>query len=356
MKSFSFRACGIEDEIFDFGEKIDFDVQELKKIREDLTVPEVSTVTEKELYFKLYDNGVCTSYKDGVWKAEIYREVDMTNDKKDFLKNPGEGRIPVIEGRMVQQFRFGAKSYTSGSGRSAVWSICADRGRSQFYYPVTLINGKLQSRVGVKRVGFCDIAGQTNERAMMCTIIPENVVCGNKVPTIIFPDDHTGNRIYLWAGIANSFVFDWLIRRIISTTINYFLLLSVPLPAIDITSKEAKTIIRNVKILSDMGSEYYGNDEMEQLRAEIEVNVAIAYGLSLKDMEVIMEDFPILDRHQPVLSGEGKSTISRDTVLAAFEKNEKNKNKKYSKRYQDEKENGAYAFIPSEMANLIKEI
>ena len=119
-------------------------------------------------------------------------------------------------------------------------------------YPVTLINGKLQARVGVKRVGFCDIAGQTNERAMMCTIIPENVVCGNKVPTIIFPDDHTGNRIYLWAGIANSFVFDWLIRRIISTTINYFLLLSVPLPAIDITSKEAKTIIRNVKILSDI--------------------------------------------------------------------------------------------------------
>ncbi len=355
MKDFSFRRCGIDREEFDFGERIDFDIVGLSKIREDLTVPELSTIREKELYFKLYSNGECTSYESGEWKAEITREVDMTNDKKDFHKNPGKGRIPVIEGRMVQQFRFGAKSYVSGSGRSAVWEICADKGNAQFYFPVTRCNEKLRSRLIVKRVGFCDIAGQTNERAMMCSIIPENVVCGNKVPTITFTDDPVGNRIYLWTGIANSFVFDWLIRRIISTTINYFLLLSVPLPIIDVTSDEAKRIIRNVKKLSEMGSEYYGSNEMERLRSEIEVDVAKAYGLDLEDMEVVMADFPILDRHQPVLNGENKSTISRDAVLAAFEAIEKQKTRKYRKRYKDEKDKGAYAFIPSEMASLIKE-
>lgn len=355
LKSFSFRRCGIEEESFDFGEKIDFDVKKLSEIRRDLTVPEISTVKEKELYFKIYNNADCFSYKSGVWKAEICREVDMTNNRNDFQKNHKDGNIPVIEGRMVQQYRFGAKSYVSGSGRSAVWKICAGSGKSQFYYSVAKLNDKQQSRISVKRVGFCDIAGQTNERAMMCAIIPENVVCGNKVPTITFPDDLSGDRIYLWTGIANSFVFDWLIRRIISTTINYFLLLSVPLPRIDITSKEAKSIIRDVKKISEMGDEYYGNNEMERLRSNIEVNVATAYGLNLEDLETVMDDFPIIDRHQPALDGECKSSISKDAVLGAFEKKVKTKTKKYSIRYQEEKEKGAYAFIPSEMAVLVKE-
>lgn len=355
LKEFAFRRCGVNADALDYGEKICFEVKKLLDIRKDLTVPEISTSVEKDLYLKLHDNAPICSYEDGEWKAEIYREVDMTNNRKDFCKNQKRGTIPLIEGRMVQQYRFGAKSYVSGSGRKAIWDICAGGGKPQFYFPVAELNGKQKSRISVKRVGFCDIAGQTNERAMMCTIIPENVVCGNKVPTIVFDDDPTGERVYLWTGIANSFVFDWLIRRIISTTINYFLLVSVPLPKLKITSKAAKAIIEDVKCLSEMGDEYYGNDEMEMLRARIEVNVAKAYGLNIKDMEIIMQDFPILDRHQPTLEGEKKSTITRDAILSGFESNTRDSGKKYRERYKKEKEIGAFAFIPSEMAALIKE-
>ena len=355
LKEFSFRRCGVNADDLDYGEKISFEVKKLLDIRKDLTVPEISTGAEKDLYLKLHANAPICSYEEGEWKAEIYREVDMTNNRKDFCKNQKDGTIPLIEGRMVQQYRFGAKSYVSGSGRKAIWDICSGGGKPQFYFPIDELNSKQKSRISVKRVGFCDIAGQTNERAMMCTIIPENVVCGNKVPTIVFDDDPTGERVYLWTGIANSFVFDWLIRRIISTTINYFLLVSVPLPRLAITSKEAKEIIKDVKRLSEMGDEYYGNDEMERVRVRIEVNVAKAYGLVLRDMEVIMQDFPILDRHQPTLAGENKSTITRDAILSEFESKTKNSGKKYGERYKKEKEIGAFAFIPSEMVALIKE-
>ena len=46
---------------------------------------------------------------------------------------------------------------------------------------------------------------------MMSAVIPPNVVCGNKVPTMLFPNDASGDLIYLWIGITNSFVFDWMI-------------------------------------------------------------------------------------------------------------------------------------------------
>ena len=134
---------------------------------------------------------------------------------------------------------------------------------------------------------YCDIAGQTNERAMMGAIIPGGVVCGNKVPTVIFPNDTPGDRIYLWVGIVNSVAFDWLIRRIISTTVNYFLLLSVPIPQIEIDSSQAKTSISCTKLRSCVTDEYCRTNEMRDLRIRIEVAVAKACGFSLADIRFL---------------------------------------------------------------------
>jgi hypothetical protein len=54
------------------------------------------------------------------------------------------------------------------------------------------------------------------------------------------------------------------------------------------------------------------------LRAEIDAEIAIAYGLCIEDMEVIMSDFPLLDRGQTPLKRRKKSTITRDLILATL--------------------------------------
>jgi type II site-specific deoxyribonuclease len=190
---------------------------------------------------------------------------------------------------------------------------------------------------------------------MMSAVIPRNVVCGNKVPTIIFPNDSSGDLIYLWIGITNSFVFDWMIRRIISTTVNYFLLFSIPMPTLSLDSDIAQEIIKKTKQLAVMNGNYYTSDLMGDLRGDIDVLVARAYGLNFKDMSLILSDFPIMDRKQPRIGSEKKSTVTRDLVLSKCEQCEPffdNVAGTYTYRYEQAKKKGAHAYIPTEMTEL----
>lgn len=250
---------------------------------------------------------------------------------------------------MVQQHRFGSKKYINGSGRSATWIPCKDGCYPQFFIPKAAISEDTLQRSQQIRAGYCDIAGQTNERAMMSAVIPKGVVCGNKVPTVVFPNDATGQMIYLWVGITNSFVFDWMIRRIISTTVNYFLLLSVPMPNIAINSEIAQKIIAATKKLTAMGSEFYTDKEMQKLRVKIDVSVAEAYGLTESDMKLILQDFPLLDRKQPVIA-EMSTSVTPDLLLTALAKG----TEQFEEKINTYHSIGANAYIPAEMVGLTK--
>lgn len=346
-----FRVCSVEENKIREGQSVLFDVNKLKQIRPDLTIPEVRTSKERDIFYKIVENGVSWGTTEDIWKADISREVDMTNDRQKFISYYRKDCVPVIEGRMVQQYRFGVKSYVSGSGRSAIWKPSVKNGKSQFYITKKWLTEEQKKRIDCKRAGYCDIAGQTNERAMMSAIIPTGVICGNKVPTVLFPNA-TEELLYLWVGITNSFVFDWMIRRIISTTVNYFLLFSIPMPNIEIDSDIAKKIINNTKKLSVMGKEYYQKKTMQKLRVEIDLLVAKAYKLEFEDIEVIMSDFPILDRKQPAICGEEKSTITRDIILSRAEHLWNKGSDSYSRRYKLGEDLYAKAYIPTEMVML----
>jgi hypothetical protein len=139
-----------------------------------------------------------------------------------------------------------------------------------------------QYRTDLVRVGFCDVAGQTNERSLMAALIPPGVVCGNKVPTILFPNDPREDRLLVWTAIANSFVFDWMLRRVLTTTVNYFLLQSVPLPRLAIEGlpwKKLASAARQLRKIDNAGNSRETYERMAQLRAEIDAEVAVAYGL-----------------------------------------------------------------------------
>ena len=84
--------------------------------------------------------------------------------------------------------------------------------------------------------------------------------------------------------------------------------------------------------------------------ADIDVEVAVAYGLSVGDLVRMLEDFPLLDRGQPPLSGEMRSTITRDTLLAKAAKRMKSATQPWAKRVADAADLGAQAYIPSEIA------
>lgn len=328
----------------------------LTAVRNDLSLPEVRSVAEWKLFSKVTEVGVVWEEPGSGWSPKFCREVDMTKERPKFLSRGTQGALPLVEGRMVQAHRFGVKGHVSGTGRSALWEafpIGGSRLSPQFWIRTSDIPRANQHRTDVLRVGFCDIAGQTNERSLMASLIPAGVVCGNKVPTILFPNDPSEERLLVWVSIANSFAFDWMLRRVLTTTVNYFLLQSVPMPKLakdGLPWKKLVSAARELRTLDGAGATRDTCERMAKLRGEIDAEVAVAYGLDLKDMELVLQDFPILDRGQVALPSEGKSTITRDSVLAAMAKRTGIRSTIWSQRVEDARALGALAYVPSELA------
>jgi Alw26I/Eco31I/Esp3I family type II restriction m6 adenine DNA methyltransferase len=328
----------------------------LAGIRIDLSLPEVKSQAEWKVFQKIAEAGCSWDDPSVGWNAKFCREVDMTKERPHFLSKPTKTSLPLIEGRMVHHHRFGVKGHASGTGRRAVWEaspIGASKLRPQFWIDPSRVPPSNRERALTPRVGFCDIAGQTNERSLMAALIPAGVVCGNKVPTIVFTDDPSRDRLLVWAAVANSFAFDWMLRRVLTTTVNYFLLQSIPLPRIAKDGLPWKKLVACASELIEIdtaGASKKNQQRMALLRAEIDAEVAVAYGLEIDDFELMLADFPILDRGQPALPTESKSTITRDTALALAAKRMGSRLNSWDKRAREAREIGAQAYVPSEIA------
>ena len=140
---------------------------------------------------------------------------------------------------------------------------------------------------------------------MQATFIPAGCVCGNKVPTLLFDDDDVA---MLWLGVVNSFVFDWVVRRYITNTINFFILENLPFPTIGANDEVARSIVGCVRRIYEMngGDEAWGQDEIWAYafeRAKLEALVVEAYGLNECDMGVVLADFPLVDQMNSKLFG-----------------------------------------------------
>ena len=352
------HECGTETGVETVGvARLDRNV--LAAIRPDLTIPEVRSDEEWRVFSEMCRHGE-TFGESCDWEPEFAREVDMTNDKKHFAPIQRKGALPVVEGRMVQQHRFGAKGYVCGSGRSAVWDSYRP-GKSQIR-PQHFISGEVLSsraleRAAKLRAGFCDIAGQTNERAMMAALIPPGVVCGNKVPTVLFKNDPSDDRLFVWTAVVNSVPFDWMLRRILTTTVNYFLLLSLPMPRLVKNGLPWKHIVQKAKellVLDTHASSTADLWKIAELRADIDVLVSIAYGLTWDGLAMLFNDFPLLDRTQPALPGEARSTVTRDYALSRAAKKMKRDASVWLKRVAEAKALGAVPYVYSETAARIE--
>lgn len=329
-------------------------VRALQRLRHDLTVPEVRTSQDWTTFAKMADHGVSWHDDTGPWRPVFCREVDMTKEKEHFRISPGLGLLPLIEGRMVHQHRYGAKKYVAGTGRSALWDtqpVGASVVAPQYWIGTRDLPGKALERVAVERAGFCDITGQTNERSMMAALIPAGVACGNKVPTLLFDGDTDGQRLRLWVGFVNSLPFDWLMRRLVTTTVNYFLLRGVPLPAIEpksLPGREITNAVDKLRALDAAGSSTQNGWAIAELRARIDLLCLIGYGVEYEELEAMLEDFPLLDRAQPPLPGEPRSTITRDYLLLIAAKRFKKPTAALQKRVEAARQLNAIPYVPSQ--------
>jgi hypothetical protein len=284
---------------------------------------------------------------DDAYQHSFSQELNVSNYSRYFTSDP-QG-LAVYEGRMIDQFDHRAKTYNSGHGNSAKWD------EREFGHPLKAIvpqwrilrrdiPSKLRDRFDHYRVGFGDVANPRNERSFSCALIPPGVVCGHKVPTILFRQGCE------WAympflGVANSFVVDWVARgRLSSPTMSFTLVDSLPLARLalgdSVTERLAPLVLRLVCSSVDMTpywnsmSEYGWTTRVPEgsvpvsvlvdpsgraeARAEIDAIVAKrVYGLSRDELAFILDTFGVLRRREERMHGDYRT---KQLVLSWYDK------------------------------------
>lgn len=263
-------------------------------------------IAEKALQFPLLGEEI-----DDKWNVRLTAEFHMTNDSGLFKMSPGEGRLPLYEGKMIWLFddRFAQERYwvDEKQGRKALLGKDHDSRQVLDYQ---------RYRCGIRAV-----ASNTNERSLVSSVIPAEVFCGNSVLTTVTSllDDH--QTVFLVA-VLNSLVVDALLRMKVTTNINMFYLYQLPIPRLTKNDLVFKRIVERAARLicttpdfdalakavgmSDHKSGATNATERTRLRAELDALVAHLYGLTEEEFSHILISFPLIDRS------------TKDATLAAY--------------------------------------
>jgi hypothetical protein len=316
-----------ELEHFQNHEDLFINIELVRRLSPDsLSIMEFKNKVDIEIAEKMAQFPLLGKIIDNKWNFRLTREFDMTNDSYLFKQEPDKGRLPLYEGKMIHQF-------THQWGLPKYWLDEAEARQA--------LLGKKETDIGQKldyqryRLGFRDIASNTNVRTMIMTMLPCGVFCNNKIPTAIIEYSarlQSGYRSELFlCTLMNSFVVDYSFRQRVTTNLNFFYVYQMPVPRLTEGDKYFNEIIeRAAKLICTtpefdelaeevgLGSHKQGvTNEVERgkLRAELDGMIAHLYGLTEEEFVYILTTFPIVPEPVKVATINAYRDVERGLIL-----------------------------------------
>ena len=274
-----------------------------------LSMIECKNNDEFKILKKMY---VYPLLSDDSWNFHAKSEFHMTGDSKLFrTRNTG---YPLYEGKMINMFthKFASPRYwvNSNEGNNILRKKEAKR--------IKKINKNIQIMPKLDsdeyRLVWRSITNSTNERTLISTILHPNVYLGNSL-NYLNPIKFDGTRYikplsdeetFYLCGIFNSFSLDFILRHKVSTNINIFYLLDLPIPKYDKNNVLHKKIMEYTMMLICTTNEYEKIkknilrlkpiNNLEQriiIQAKINALCAKIYGLTNTDVHIILENFTV---------------------------------------------------------------
>lgn len=161
-----------------------------------------------------------------------WKENNFSNNGYDKWINPqGDIAIPVIEGRMIDQFVFSAKGWISGRGRSSIWEeIPRENMRISPQYLIKIQDYfNWNKAIHDNKIVYMGITSTTNTRTVISSYIG-NWLCDGNIPVLTLKNNTTSNLLLLTA-FLNSYIFDWIVRiRLGGNKLTRFVLEDLILP------------------------------------------------------------------------------------------------------------------------------
>lgn len=303
-----------------------------------LTILETESQEDIDIITKVYDNSIALEKCNDIdWNIDYYaEEFNMTYDSKLFI--PSEklendelidisyGRyeveedivLPLYQGAMMWQYDFAYQKFEED------WKYQDFKDKKIVPKNYMRCKDYLKKRKPVEymKVVARKVQSTTNERTKVVSVIPDYPT-GNSLAVI------NSDKPLVYVSIANSFVFDFILRKRMSqNNVSMFYLLEMPIPRdkrfIDeITNISSKLSIPN-NVFADKwivlknrynnikNENWYSlwaitDHERVRLRCILDAVVSEMYGLDYEDLEWILKDdttdpkgFWRVDKDKPV--------------------------------------------------------
>ena len=167
-KTMEFHAAFMRhdvSELADFSQNggVTLDVDLIRKLSPDsLSVMEFKNVRDVNTARKMSHHPILGEQVDDKWQLELHREFNMTDDAYLFQTSYQPGSQPLFEGKMIWQFTHTLSEprywIDTEKGRKALLGKMSDHGQVLGYQKY--------------RLAHRSVASNTNERSLICTIIP----------------------------------------------------------------------------------------------------------------------------------------------------------------------------------------
>lgn len=302
------------------------------------------TPEDLHLLRRIYFQAQCVLENEGVanpWSMKTLRMFDMSLDSHLFSGTNATGnRVPLFEGKMIHQFdnRFASYDRNTNKKGEPISDYASQEQKQDTDYHVnprywvepSEVQDRFKDRSGnyfwIKpwMLAFRDIASPTNQRTVICAVLPSTWGAGHKAP-LILPDVSDKLAACLMATL-NSFVIDFVDRiKQPGTNVCFFILKQLPvLPperfseaAQDYIASRVARLTKNDRVtaacwLPEYPSETYQEPRVRlQIRAELDAYIAHLYKLSRRDLEYILDPTSVCGEDHPSATFPG---LKRDEI------------------------------------------
>jgi hypothetical protein len=236
----------------------------------------------------------------GRWRCFPVAELHETNDRK--LWEGADAGAPLWKGESFDQYDpHGAEARVCPPTKKVWKPRPGAESRLAADYPAKERAAAARRELGRSRVAFRDVTNRTNSRTVIAALVPPGTFLTNKAPYLTFVAGGDVDRAAC-LGVMNSLAFDWQARRFVETNVNFFILEGLRVPRLDNrTYERVAQAAARLSCPDERFDEFAGStgvetgllthEERDDLRSEIDADVAHAYGLMADDLETIFADF-----------------------------------------------------------------
>jgi hypothetical protein len=311
-----------------------------------LAFPPIESQDDVEAYETIVQHQRLDS-EDG-WQVAPSRGIHQTRQGDTLLEEPGD--YPIYRGRNIYQYTHDAAYYdvdppkywgvNEGGNQASAKGVIRDREIRTLthQYPVNTDGNTVTFEDGETipasdipmpyeeyRIAYRDIATSSNERTVIATVLPPNVLSVNTIHTVhphswrepgtlpntatkaaLFEPRYTPKELFCLLGILNSTPFDYLLRSKIETHLSDYLITESQAPKPPIESDIVENIWKPAARLNCYGERFQPlRDELDidvieevearaETQASIDATVFHAYGF--EDPEIVWSVLDSLPR------------------------------------------------------------